>query len=266
MGVDWWIADAVKDVAASSCQKLNLKTAELRAEVTQLMVTVARTPENIEIMRSLIRRCEEVDRECVEWGNNVPEAWRYKTVAWEDNVPGGDYTKAEVFPGRVDAYTDFWIAAVWNMIRVSRLSLASIMVRCAAWVCSPVDYRTTPEYAAAARTCVDTITDIIASVPYHLGWQNKRVNLREGSPRVAGFMTGEEEAPKGLAGYFLTYPLALVNSQDYATDAQRLWVTGRFKVIADVLGIKYAHLLSQVCINHTHLTRYLFHHFQEPHS
>lgn len=246
MGVDWWISDAVKDSSAAECQKINIKTSELRAEVTRLMTTVARTPENIELMLTLIRRAQTVDRECVQWMKNVPDSWGYKSVAWEDSVPSGDFSRAEVFPGRVDVYRDFYIASVWNMVRVTRLVLASVIVRCAAWVCSPVDYRTTPEYATAARTCVDTITDIIASVPYHLGWHLKPERKHLLEKQLSGFACGDDDSLKGLAGYFLTWPLGCVQSQDYTTDAQRSWLKGRLRYIADELGVKYAHILCQV--------------------
>ncbi|KAG7105287.1 hypothetical protein HYQ44_016599 [Verticillium longisporum] len=133
------------------------------------------------------------------------------------------------------------------MARVCRLILASVIVRCAAWVCSPVDYRTTPEYASAARTCVDTITDIVASVPYQLGWHLKRPEVMERA-NLSGFACGVEDALKGLPGYFLTWPLAILHGQDYTTDAQRSWIVGRLKFIGDELGVKYAHLLSQIQI------------------
>jgi len=245
MGVDWWLDGAVSDEAAAESQRLNITTAELRAKVARLLEGgMARTSENMELVFDLIRRAQIVDQECVSWAKRLPEAWHFRTVAWEDNVPDGDYSKAEVFPGRVDIYGDFYIASVWNMVRVCRLILSSVIVRCAAWVCSPVDYRTTPEYATAARTCVDIITDIVASVPYHLGWHLKRRHLLEN--QLSGFACGEEDSLKGLAGFFLTWPLTCINGQDYTTDSQRAWVLGRLKYIADECGIKYAHILSQV--------------------
>lgn len=245
MGVEWWLNDAVKNEEAGGCQRLMIKTGELRAEVTRLMNCMTRTPENIEIMLDMIRRAQMIDQEVVNWMKNVPEDWSYKTVAWEDHVPNGDYSKAEVFPGRVDLYTDFYVASVWNMSRTARLLLNSMIVRCAAWVCSPVDYRTTPEYATAARTCVDIITDVIASVPYHLGWHLKRKHIMQRA-NLGEFACGEEDHLKGLAGYFLTWPLGVLNSQDYTTDAQRQWIHGRLRYIGDELGVKYSHILAEV--------------------
>ncbi|KAI8965534.1 hypothetical protein F5Y11DRAFT_294155 [Daldinia sp. FL1419] len=251
MGAKWWIDDAVRDNTAAACHRLMIKTGELRAEVTRLMNSMARTPDNTEIMFDLLRRVQIADQEVVAWMRNVPDEWRFRTVAWEDHVPNGDYSKAEVFPGRVDVYQDFYITSVWNTSRTARLVLASLVVRCAAWISSPGDYRTTPEYATAARTCVDTITDIIASVPYQLGWhlrKDRRHYVPQHQRQQPGFACGEEDSPKALAGYFLTWPLICVHSQDYTTDAQRAWIHGRLRFIGDEMGVKYAHVLRQLQI------------------
>lgn len=64
--------------------------------------------------------------------------------------------------------------------------------------------------------------------------------------QLSGFACGEEESLKGLAGYFLTWPLGCVVGQDYTTDSQRAWVRGRLRYIADELGVKYARIICQV--------------------
>ncbi|KAK1753478.1 hypothetical protein QBC47DRAFT_303598 [Echria macrotheca] len=244
MGVDWWFRDAIHDENAAGCHRLNLMASELRAEVTSIMTTLARTPENVTLIRALGRRAQSLDQEISEWMRNLPESWQHKTLCWQDQVADTDIAEAEVYPGRVDIYNDFWIASVWNLARTARLILMSLTVRCAAWACSPIDYRTTPEYAWAARAAADTITDILASVPYHLNWHTKRKNLFTDEPTA--FACGEEDGLKGLAGYFLTWPLACVMIQDYLTDSQRRWVKGRLKHIGDDLGVRYAHLLAQL--------------------
>lgn len=261
-GADWWVGsgagsgedgdgdgdgdgERMTDPAAE-CQRIDLKTSELRADATRLMMGAARTPESIRLMLVLVQRAQAVDQDAVRWMRDLPEAWRFESVAWEDSVPGGDLGRAEVFPGRVDLYRDYSIASAWNMLRGARLILASVIVRCAAWVCSPVDYRTTPEYATAARTCVDMITDVIASVPYHLGWHLRPERRHLLQRRLSGFACGDEDSLKGLTGYYLTWPLAVVAGQDYTTDAQRSWVHGRLRYIADEMGVKYARIILQV--------------------
>lgn len=278
MDVDWWMTDAVADSAAAACQRLSIRTAALRSQAADLMATASeRTPETAARVMALAQEAYSLDRDCVAWEANVPIEWRFHTVAWQDKLPeGGDYGRAHVFPGKIDIYRDIYIASVWNMVRATRLCLASIGVRCAAWACAPADYRTTSQYASAARTCSDIISDIIASVPFYLGWHqghgqrpgsdstnydyrpkdslhapqqvdgDVEGNSENGQTPSLGYVCGDESGLKGLAGYFLAWPLTNINSQDYTTDNQRAWVIGRLKYISNELGVRYAGFLAEV--------------------
>lgn len=160
-------------------QQLSCRTGELKTEVNTLLGSVARSAESTELMKQAVRRCQALDREVVDWMRGLPEAFQWKTAAWEEYSPRCDYFKAEAFPGRVDIYQDLWVVNIWNTMRCMRIVLASFHVRLTAWIISPADYRTTPEYAATTRTCAEAIADVIASVPYQMGWFSKRSNLRE---------------------------------------------------------------------------------------
>ncbi len=150
---------------------------------------------------------------------------------------------AEVFPGRVDVYPDFMIAQAWNMARAARLILASINIRLTAWICSPVDYRTTPEYATSKRICEGIISDMIASIPYHLGWHSRRRELFD-DPELSGFACGQEGSAKILSAHFAAWPLACMHTNDITGDDQREWCKGRLRYIAEDLGLKYAQILA----------------------
>jgi hypothetical protein len=180
--------------------------------------------------------------------NNLPEDRKPRTMAWGPPVPSGGYGAAEVFPGRADLYPDIWISGLLNMLRVSRLALTTVTVRCVAALHSPADYRTTPEYAEAARTSTDMISEIIASVPFHLGWHLDRPEVLrrvgvEPESSATGYTNGVYST---LAGYFVTFPLGWIRSQDYCSDSQRQWINGRLRYIDKVLGIRYAHVISMV--------------------
>ncbi|KAL3954958.1 hypothetical protein ACCO45_010521 [Purpureocillium lilacinum] len=241
LDVDWWVDDNPNSEYGVHFQRLSSRTSELKNETNHLLATVTRTPENTELMKKAMEKCQELDKEIVEWLEDLPESFRWKTVAWEDYNPKCDYSKAEAFPGRIDMYADLWVVNLWNVMRCMRIVLASLIVRFTAWIISPADYRTTPEYAASARA----IADIIASVPYQLGWFAKHQDLRERA-QLSGFACGEDDAEKGLAGYFLLWPLTCIQGQDYLTDAQRTWVKGRLKCIGNQIGVRYGNMLSQL--------------------
>ncbi|KAM4065043.1 fungal specific transcription factor [Hirsutella rhossiliensis] len=245
LGIEWWANDPVCNGHTAEFQQLSGRTGLLRNEVNSLLGTLARTPENTKLMKEFIRRCRALDKEVVDWLQGLPDIYRWKTVAWEDYNPKRDYAKAEAFPGRVDLYRDLWVVNMWNVMRCMRIVLASLIIRLTAWIISPADYRTTPEYAAISRTCGEAIADIIASIPYQLGWFSRRKDLHV-AEQLSGFACGEDNTNKSLAGFFAIWPLVCVQGQDYLTDLQRVWVKGRLKCIANELGVRYADMLSQL--------------------
>ncbi|KAI1826327.1 hypothetical protein F4861DRAFT_102286 [Xylaria intraflava] len=260
MGAEWWLEDTEFGKTDLGVRNLMIKTSELRAQMMQIMARAVKTPQTVELMLDIIRKAQAMDREVMAWQQGVPADWGHTTVAWEDSVPeDGDYSQVDVFPGRVDVYNDIWIASSVNTGRAVRLILHAVIVRCAAWVCAPVDYRITPEYVTATSVCRDAITDIIASVPYFLGWHLKRKGMGLGADDAVvpgdppaqtssfgSFACGEEDSIKGLAGYLITWPLTVVISQDYVTDSQRSWVLGRLRKIGGDFGIRYALAMSQL--------------------
>ena len=54
-----------------------------------------------------------MEKQYLQWESLLPEYLKPKTIAWVDQIPGGDITKAEVCPGKVDVYQDIRIATMW---------------------------------------------------------------------------------------------------------------------------------------------------------
>ncbi|KAK4664452.1 uncharacterized protein QC763_505650 [Podospora pseudopauciseta] len=234
MGVSWWLnEDANSDPTANACERLNLLTAELRSEVYGFFsspLSFSSSPASIAAVEEFLARARALDAEAVEWFATLPRSWQI------ESIPYSSSGNENIFPGVVHVYPDMWTAAIFNLARATRMVLMSIIVRCAAFLVRPGDYRTTAEYAFAARTASSVVSEVIASVPYHLGHLPPRKDKR-GNP-IENSLNG-----RGLGGYFLTWPLACVVTHDHVTDAQREYVRGRLRYIGDEHGIKYARVL-----------------------
>ncbi|KAK4159656.1 hypothetical protein QBC43DRAFT_124266 [Cladorrhinum sp. PSN259] len=271
MGVDWWTPpSATYDPTAAACQRLNLLTAQLRYEIVATM-SCSPPPSSTHI-RSLLLRAQELDSEMAHWFSTLPEGWKHSTLCYIPSPTSSasssvDYARMEVFPGRVDVYPDIWIASVTNLARTTRLVLQSLIVRCAAWCVSPMDYRTTVEYGVASRVCGEVIADVLGSVGFHFGWHLRYQDKNKGGmgrsmSKSVGYECGGGgggegigigmggggggTTTKGLGGLFLSWPLCCAMGQDYATDAQRQYIIGRLRYIGDELGIRYSHILAQL--------------------
>jgi hypothetical protein len=250
LGTEWWVSDAGKDERIRTfLPSLSLRIAELRADINVVLTTCPHSPEHFPQVTAFIKRANALEAEYQEWEATLPDSIRPRTAAWIDHVPGGDIMKAEVCPGKFDMYSDIWIANMWNTARVARLFIAGVVVRCAAWICSPVDYRTTPEYATAGRLSADLMTDLISSIPYHLGWRVNEHGVLKGGQ--SDTFSGDEgfDSPKALGGYFCMWPLFCATNSDFVSDSQRQWSKGRLLYISEILGLNQAKVLANVSVS-----------------
>ncbi|KAH8879277.1 hypothetical protein GQ53DRAFT_849731 [Thozetella sp. PMI_491] len=246
-GLDWWKDDGPSASSMmSKGQAFSLKATQLRAEASRLLNTVTRDRASVDIMVEMRRRVQALDQEIATWLVSLPQQCRFKTLYWQESQGPQEQRSlrdVEVFPGRVDIYPDFAVAETWNTARAVRLILTSVIIRITAWLCTPLDYRTTPEFATSRRICEGTISDMIASIPFHLGWHTKRQELFDG-PERGSFACGEDASVKTLLGHLAVWPLTTIHAHDLATDAQREYCNGRLRYIANRLGLRYAHVFA----------------------
>ncbi|QPG97141.1 hypothetical protein C2857_005846 [Epichloe festucae Fl1] len=219
-------------------QELSLQVAKIKAVATELLNRPP-TADNIIPLRKIVQKCRSLEEEILEWAKNLPESYTWKTVAWEYRVPRGDYSTAEVYPGRIDLYQNIWAASLLNFARTGRIVVTSVMMRCVAFLTWPNDYRTTIEYAAVTKAWSEEMSSIMASVPYLLGWFVNHREMRK-DLNLSAYGCGEDDATKTLPGFLLIWPLATLEAHDYTTDAQRAWVSGRLAYIGQHLGVRSA--------------------------
>ena len=242
-GVDWKSVSS-GDPIVEAFAAANLKMASLRADTDSILKERLHSAENIENTLKLLRRAEALDREYVEWIKALPESWDIKTVAWMDGeVP--DLSNSIIHPGRVDAYGELWMAYKYNIVRACRLLAWSAILRATAWLADPRDYRLTPEYTTASRICRQLIEDIVASIPYFFGWHgDKKVTFTDRSNFACG--ATESFSVKRLSGIFVMWPLYIAGASDFASPSQRVFMRGRLKHVAEMMGINQALVLFEV--------------------
>jgi hypothetical protein len=246
MSEDWWMAVPAKDKTSQQFARLNIRVAELRATNDKVTTQLSRTAVNYEKVLRLLRQAESLDEEYKEWFESLKGVWKVNSVAWIDEQEM-DLEGGVVHPGKVDSYSDMWMAYHHNTGRSSRLFIWTTIVRCVAWLCDPRDYRLTPEYATASRICRQLIEDIVASVPFIFGW-NKDTN--EAMMDKTSFACGSPDTAeiRSLWGVFVMWPIFAAAASDFATLSQRIFLRGRLKYISETLGIYQASVLLGVSI------------------
>jgi uncharacterized protein (UPF0335 family) len=229
---------------ASKCGRLDLETADLHAKIKHILTQADHTSSDIKQVLELVRKAEELEHKFKTWETALPKKWQYTTTAWIDAVEYEDLETAKAFPGRLDEYVDISIAITLNTMRASRIILAADTVRASAWVCSPdQEYRIVPEYISSARISQELIEDIIASVPFFLGYSCS-VGKEQSSTGRPGVLGGES-----ILALFMAWPLYVTTLSDCTTEAQREWALGRLRFIGNERGIAQALTFSKVCPN-----------------
>jgi hypothetical protein len=240
-GAQWWTTGVEGEDDLEKVMKLNLQTCELLAEVNQAMIVTPRTQEDFEKTLKLVGRAQELEKSFLTWEATLSHEWRYNTVAWADSIPDCDISVSEVYPGKIDIFPDLLVAFYYNMARVSRLFLAGFIIHCVVciYATGDSDYRTTPDYIEASRLSIEMINDIVASIPYHLGW--RAAHSKEFGDQ------GDDGKGKSLGAYFLIWPLFSTLISDFTTDAQRNFIIGRMRYMTEEMGLNAAEMLTKVC-------------------
>ncbi|RDW79460.1 hypothetical protein BP6252_04098 [Coleophoma cylindrospora] len=208
--------------------------------------------------REIVMRALEIDREFTDVFVGLPESWQYTTVYTDANPD-------KVWNSNFHAYSNSWVAHIWNAMRTCRVLLHEAIhfqLRKVENHNPPLfsEHERVRLYRNSTTTLIQLRSDILASIPQHTGsnldeddWpghaplQTSPETPRQAPPR-------EESILRGTRGYFILWPLYLVGSMDLSTDAIRAWVSNRLSCIADETGILQASVLAKFVGRNLHLS------------
>jgi hypothetical protein len=247
--IEWWtnaIDPRPEDDIMQTYAHYNLRVAELRQDNDKTTTLYPQTPDAIDAVLALLRRAHVLEKEYREWYTGLPSDWKPAALAWVEwsdlgKVMGSDLSNSIVHPGRVDTYKELSVAYVYNVARSSQLLIWTTILRCVAWLSPDADYRTSKEYQKASIICSMYIENIVASVPYFLGW-NADTDVSTATRNDGS----ADDSIKGVSGVFLMWPLFAAATCDFCSDSQRSYLRGRLAFIAENMGICQARILLNV--------------------
>lgn len=221
----------------------------LRADVMHGRLT---DPEEI------LRRALELDGIMLNLSNNPPEGWQYETIYTDEDCD-------LVWNGQYHVYYDYWIAQIWNALRVVR-TLVNEMIRTVllrGFASQPPRF-TQSEHTAQFQISTDTLfelqADILYSVVQHIGYFLKptKQQFQHSSCSFVGSkklfdLNDELSNVRMSGGSFLLWPLWVAGMMDLATDEQREFVVKNLRAIGDRMGISQAHILADVLVAKTNI-------------
>ena len=210
--------------------------------------------------QEILVRALEIDKAALSIFANAPSVYEYKTI----------YTYAEpdiIFAGYYHVYQGHLAATVWNGMRTIRLMLqegirdALLKLR-SSRPSNPIDEHYAVQYQASTNTLYQLQSDIIASVPQHLGYPPTESTpggiLGHNFPwthfnsRTATPLNSSKSKSAGLpmvrnlGGYTLPWALYVAGDVDIATEPVQEWIIGTLQSIGQSMGIQQAIVLAEI--------------------
>jgi hypothetical protein len=212
----------------------------------------------------IVARALELDSVLLEFFVNVPPGWEYKIV----------YTDIDsdiIYNGRYHIYYDYWIAQMWNAMRVLRILLNERIrdVLLEGFSSKPPLFNQ-PEHIAQLQISINLLyklqADILATVPQHLGFISGPTsasalqsnpspdnNLSMSKSLRTKFRDYAEDfqSMRMSGGYFLLWPLWVAGILDIANEPVRQFVIKNLKSIGIHMGIQQALTLADTIESRT---------------
>ena len=229
------IYENVKDRLLSIATRIPTLQASANALLSQNYHTI-----NHNALCELIESAQYLDRGLQSWTKELPATWTYTAIVYAMVLtPPPDHLSHIFFPHQVHRYLNHYIANTWNMYRVYRIIVHSILCRLSFCSRSADGIR-----SSSARKARCLVTAICASVPFLLGYDIpslKRLPLQ--SAQCTSRQAGEQlwpqsfliplkpgESPRKSS---LVWPLHVASSVGSVPSAQQRWMRAQLEWVAN---------------------------------
>ncbi|KAE9363957.1 hypothetical protein N431DRAFT_550626 [Stipitochalara longipes BDJ] len=201
------------------------------------------------VASELIEATETLDGELAHWARCISKTRSYTTVMRMSYSSTRENPTSSFVPNQIHRYSDFYAARVWNLYRVYRLILQSILLRASPLVQS-IPPNQGPDYIRIEKINRVMVDDVCASVPFLLGYDLSELkNSRypdDPQPQDEKFLWPQSFvgacATERSGKFSLIWPLYVACSVASVPESQRMWMRSQLKWIA-ATGEAHAHLI-----------------------
>ena len=216
----------------------------------------------VEIIRAAIR----LDADVMSIVSTIPASWNYDTV--NVALARGEPTLDSVLGAQYHIYRDFTVSSFWNNYRSARLVLRELIVQAIGSIgghsLGNIDGREPDGLVRESQQISrQLVSDICASVPFHLGAVVEDSPLdrltsdtavgSSPSPNhyqyLAAPLLSSTSSPFGIpaaGGFTIMWPLLIAANSGYASKQLRRWITDCLTKIGRSMGINQALAMAQL--------------------
>jgi hypothetical protein len=180
-------------------------------------------------VQDFLSNANALDSRLQDWENNLPPTWAFNTAQNLQSLrctePGGRYV-----PDKLHKYQDMYTARLWNLYRVSRVILYSIIIHFLISIAvNTSSIQPDIELDAVQAKILAFVNDICASVMFLSGKDLSKMRLSDldHSSANAGkdqLETYTNQSQDRNGRYSLLWPLYVASSVTFAPESQRRWM------------------------------------------
>lgn len=175
-----------------------------------------------------------IDRQLATWCDDLFSTRPY-SIASDINVS----TQHDFTLRHVHRYSDFYSARMWNLYRVARLIVQSVLNRAVSWTSASPRVSGGLDGTGTAENLDDIskslVNEICATVPFLLGQDLSKMNLPTGHAtgihQPAPHATSTSTAHTGR--FSLIWPLHVASSCPSVPETQRRWMRAQLQAMAE---------------------------------
>ncbi|KAL8822215.1 MAG: hypothetical protein Q9191_007046 [Dirinaria sp. TL-2023a] len=186
----------------------------------------------------------EVNQQLFEWADSVPPEL-HKAAAKSFETPQHIPREQFMYEGTIDVYLDLPTLQIWNLYRVTKIRVLTIILKCLDALCIPGHGIAASKRQEVSKDLQDLVDDICASIPFHLG--TKMVPGTYDDPGVeypyihTKIGPDHRRAAAAVGGFILvepyTGPLKVAIEAPCTREGQRGWLLMQLSRLADLYNI-----------------------------
>lgn len=197
----------------------------------------------------LISNAQKLDDNLADWVNNLPSSYKYTTAPTLRTPIDGNSSNSDYIPSHFHTYENMFIGRVWNLYRVSRLIVQSIILRAVSWLSERSLQQYHTEFTRSECSIGILVDEICSSVPFLLGFEANIQSSKTPSSPDARWDLWPQNCMKlvntTMNGKFsLVWPLHIASSVLSAPQIQRDWIKAQLRWLGDAGNIPQASLVA----------------------
>lgn len=187
-----------------------------------------------DILCQLRDKALELDNTFISWEETCSEKFRARTLFHIEEGQDTSRVPVGLWPGKVDTYSDHYIAGIWNLYRACRLSLLDLVVR----LSDALNDGRSPDGEHVASDCL--VRDMLASITYHL---TEDIHLLSREIKTTDHL---KNPGRSINGLLLMHSIFITSHLDIVDVHAQMYLKRCLEWIGEYMGIGQATMFSQV--------------------